>query len=343
MKNIFKKFIYTEIDEIYTPGKYYFLKNKNILITGATGLLGQYFIAFFLKATTNKYKPKNITLLYKNKIPNYLFFLKKNKIFKFIKIDLVKDKLNIKNKFDYILHLATYGQPKKFSKLPLETFFLNTLLLKNLTRYLKNKGIFLFISTSEVYFGLNKKPKENEIGKINPNMYRAPYIFSKLSGETFMNILKNEYNLNTKSVRLCLSFGPGNRKNDNRAIYEIIKKGLINKKINLQDNGLDKRSYIYNSDALKMIINILFFGKKNIYNVGGEKLITIKKLAKEISNILEVPFDIPIKKKRNLSAPKLSAVNIDSYNDEFGKVTYKNFKEALIKTINWQKLLYKNL
>ena len=140
-----------------------------------------------------------------------------------------------------------------------------------------------------------------------------------------------------------MAFGPGNKKNDNRAIYEIIKNGLLKNKIDLQDKGLDKRSYIYNSDALKMMINILFFGKNNIYNVGGEQLITIKKLAKKISSILEVPLNIPIKVKRNYSAPKLSAVNIGAYNKEFGKQIFKNFNNALTKTVNWQKYLYKKL
>jgi nucleoside-diphosphate-sugar epimerase len=91
-------------------------------------------------------------------------------------------------------------------------------------------------------------------------MDRAPYIFSKLSGETFLNILRNKYKINTKSVRLCLAFGPGNKKNDNRAMYEIINKGLLKKKIILNDSGLDRRSYIYILDAIKMIINIFFFG-----------------------------------------------------------------------------------
>jgi FlaA1/EpsC-like NDP-sugar epimerase len=54
MENIFKKFIYTEIDEIYNSTKYKFLKNKEILITGATGLLGQYFVAFFFEGQRRK-------------------------------------------------------------------------------------------------------------------------------------------------------------------------------------------------------------------------------------------------------------------------------------------------
>jgi len=340
MENIFKKFIYSEIGEIYNPKKHKFLKNKEILITGATGLLGQYFIAFFLKALEKKNKPKNITLIHKNKVPNYLNFLKKNKLFKFYKIDLSKKKIPSNKKYDYIIHLATYGQPKKFLADSLKTFILNTSILKDLIFSLKKRGIFLFLSSSEVYFGLKNKPKESDIGKINTSMDRAAYIFSKLSGETFLNIYKKKYNLNTKSVRLCLAFGPGNKKNDNRVIYELIKKGLIKKKISLQDNGTSMRSYIYILDAMKMIINIMFFGKHSTYNVGGNKLISIKKLGKEISKILKCPFESSKNKVKNLSAPQIASVNSELYKKEFGSLSYKNFNTSLKKTIEWQRFLY---
>ena len=47
-KNKFK-FIIEDSSKIYNQNKFKFLRKKNILITGATGLLGQYFIAFFFK------------------------------------------------------------------------------------------------------------------------------------------------------------------------------------------------------------------------------------------------------------------------------------------------------
>ena len=52
-------------------------------------------------------------------------------------MDLSKKELPDKKKYDYIVHLATYGQPKKFLADPLKTFFLNTSLLKNLILSLK--------------------------------------------------------------------------------------------------------------------------------------------------------------------------------------------------------------
>ena len=74
MKNIFKEFIYKEISEVYTSKKYKFLKNKEILITGATGLLGHYFIAFFLKACEGGIDLKKLLLFIKTKFQIILIF-----------------------------------------------------------------------------------------------------------------------------------------------------------------------------------------------------------------------------------------------------------------------------
>ena len=106
------------------------------------------------------------------------------------------------------------------------------------------KGGFLFLSTSEVYSGINKQNYENKIGNTNTNHLRSCYIQSKLAGETLVNIYKKKTKLNAKSVRLCLAYGPGNKINDKRVIYQFIEKALKNSKINMLDAGLDKRSCV---------------------------------------------------------------------------------------------------
>ena len=81
MKNNIFNLIINDISKVYNYKNYKFLKNKRILITGATGLLGQYFIGFFLNSLQSKFKPQKITLVHKSDLPFYLKFLKKNKFF----------------------------------------------------------------------------------------------------------------------------------------------------------------------------------------------------------------------------------------------------------------------
>jgi len=316
-----------------------YFKNKKILILGCTGIVGQYFVGLFLNLLNTNYSPKSITLASKNKIPFYLNFLKKNKKIKIIQNDISKNKLRIFKNYDCIIFCAGYGQPSKFLNNPIETINLNTTILNSFMHKLRREGKFLYISSSEIY-NKNKKKNltENDIGQTNTDDPRASYIEAKRCGEAIVNINKKKYNIDVKSIRLCLAYGPGSKKNDGRALYQFIDRSIINKNLEIQDSGLAKRKYIYILDAIKMMLNITVFGKEITYNIAGKEYVTIKSLAKKITDI----FNIKLQTKNNDSlsgSPADISLSIKRYEDEFGKINLTNIDDGLKKTINWHKLL----
>lgn len=335
------KFIIDETKLLYSH-KFNFLKNKNILITGSNGLIGHYLTAFFFNNINSKYSIGNLVLTYNSFLPKYFSIFKKNKKIKILKIDLTKKITNqINIKFDYIFHLASYGQPDKFTSNPLKTFKLNTETITNLMNFIKMQGRFFYLSTSEIYSGLNGSISEDKIGTINTEHSRACYIFSKLGGETLLSIFNKIKKIDYKIIRLCLAYGPGTKKNDTRVLNQFIQRSLFKKKINLMDNGLSLRKYIYILDTLKMILDICFFGKSRIYNVGGKKIVSIKKLAELIASMQNKEIALPKNlKKEQKGAPKNAFVNINKYEKEFGKFKMTSLKTGLKKTIDWQKKLY---
>ena len=315
--------------------KYFFFKNKDILILGGTGLVGQYFIAFFYSLLKTNQRPKSITISYKSNLPNYLKFLKKNKKIKFIKNDISKIKKNNYKKYDCIIFSAGYGQPSKFLKNPVETIEINTSALKTFILKLKNGGKFLYLSSSEIYNKNNKKViNEIDIGNTNTDDPRACYIEAKRCGETIANIYKKNFNLDIKIIRLCLTYGPGAKKNDERVLYEFIQRSLKQEKLFVNDSGRAIRRYIYIMDAIKMMLNIMLHGKSNVYNISGKEKITIGQLAKEIGKISNKP--VYFKKKASLEgAPKNISLSTKKYETEFGKLKLLNIKDGLKKTIEW--------
>ena len=103
------------------------LKNSKILILGGNG-----FFAAYIQAALGSAKCK-ITSVSLNK-PKGLFkrIHKKYKI-NFVQMDLnnqEKFKNLVKNKFDFIFHCATYGQPKKWNGNEWSTINLNINVLK---------------------------------------------------------------------------------------------------------------------------------------------------------------------------------------------------------------------
>jgi dTDP-glucose 4,6-dehydratase/UDP-glucuronate decarboxylase len=335
------KIINDECSDLYSQSKFKFLKNKKILITGASGLIGQYLIGFFLHSLNKKYKPKKIVLITRSKLPNHLNFLKKNKYFEHRKINLSNiTKLNM-GKFDYIIHGATYAQPLKFTKNDIETILLNTTVTNELIKLMNKKSKFLFISSSELYSGLIKsKLKEEDIGNTNPSHSRSCYIDSKRCGEAIVNAYRKK-GYDAKSARLCLAYGPGVKKDDNRVLNEFIKKGMLNKKITISGGENNIRAYIYITDAIKMLINILFFSKENVYNVGGNKKISILGLAEKIAKELKVPFINKKDKKINQGAPNHVQIDIGKYKKEFGNFKFTDIKKGLNKTIEWHNEIIK--
>jgi len=319
--------------------QYHFFKNKDILVLGGTGLVGQYFIAFFFLLLKTNQAPKSITISHKNNFPNYLKFLKKNKKIKFIKDDISRIKKNNYKKYDCIIFSAGYGQPSRFLQNPLETIELNTSSLKTFILKLKKGGKFLYLSSSEIYNKNKKKViNENDIGSTNTDDPRACYIEAKRCGEAIANIYNKKFNIDIKIIRLCLTYGPGARKNDARVLYEFIHRALKEKKLYVNDSGLAIRRYIYIMDAIKMMLNILLHGKSNVYNIAGKEKITIGKLAKEIGKISSKP--VYFKKKPSLDgAPKNISLSIKKYENEFGKLKLINIKEGLKRTFKWCKKL----
>lgn len=315
-----------------------YFKGKKILIFGGTGIIGQYFLIFFLSLKLKKSISK-ITIIIKNDLPNYLKFLNKNNKVKIIKCNITKYNFSKIDKYDVIIFSGGYGQPSKFLKNSLETIEINTNVLMKFFSKLKKNGKFLYISSSEIYNGNNKKKiTENDIGFTNTNDPRSSYIEAKRCGETIVNIFAKKYNIDAKSIRLSLAYGPGVKKDDGRVLNEFITRSIKNKILYVMDSGNAIRRYIYIADAIYMMINILIFGKKNIYNVAGKEKTSISSIAKKIGKILQIK--VKFKKKSSLKgSPKNTSLSINRYESEFGKTKLTSLDKGLNKTIDW----YQNL
>jgi|WetSurMetagenome_2_1015567.scaffolds.fasta_scaffold148965_3 UDP-glucuronate decarboxylase len=310
-----------------------YFKNKRILITGSSGLVGYNLISFLQKLDFNFYC---LCLINRNPQDYFLDQIKNDYRFEYKQFDLINNSTKLEN-FDIIFHLATYGQPLKFMENELDTIKLNTQVTIELLNKLNNNGKILFLSTSEIYSGLEGIHSEEEIGTTDPTHPRACYIESKRCGEAICNIAYRN-NIDVKIIRLCLAYGQGVRFDDQRALNNFIIKALTQNKIKLLDNGMAKRSYIYIDDVINMIIKIILNGKSLIYNIGGKEEIRIIELASKIANKINVPLEIP-DNSDILFSPKCVKLNIDKYEKEFGDVQLININQGINNVINW----YKNI
>lgn len=137
------------------------LVGKKILLIGANGFLGYYFLKSIL--TWNELNPKEKIFLsalstFRAGVPNWLKLLAKAGKIEILKKDVTSYNIPTNTEFDYIIHGASIASPTFYRLHPIETMNANVQGLYRILDYLlrrKNtkkpvKGL-LFFSTSEIY------------------------------------------------------------------------------------------------------------------------------------------------------------------------------------------------
>lgn len=270
------------------------LNNKSIMVSGATGLLGSFFIDVILEK--NKECGLNCTIYAlgrdKKKANERFSEYAHDPYFVFIPYDvrlpLAFDDLK---DIDFIIHLASNTHPMQYSTDPVGTITTNIIGLKNMLEYavVHNTARFVFASSNEVY-GENRGDveffDESYCGYLNCNTLRAGYPESKRCGEALCQAYISQNGLDVVIPRFTRSYGPTMLLSDTKAISQFLKKGIANENIVLKSSGNQFYSYTYVSDAISGLFTVLFHGDKGeAYNIADEHNdITLKELAGVISS-----------------------------------------------------------
>lgn len=313
------------------------LKNKVFFITGANGLIGSNLVNFlyFLNKTHNL----NLKII-AHSFSQPVSWLPLDNNVSYLSSDLNEELPELH--FDYLIHTATYGQPKKFIQNKLGTVKLNTeTLIDLLERSEKNGAKVLFISSSEVYgqVPVDLMPvNESYFGNVDTLSDRAVYAESKRMAETICNIFSQD-GLWVKIVRLAIGYGPGVKYSDSRFMNEFIKRAMADGQLTMMDAGRAIRCFCFISDIVEMMLNTLFSAKEMLYNLAGIDNKTIREVAEMIVGELKVPLLLPQEEEKIGGTPSQLALDNGKYCMEFDKKDFISFEHGLKKTIEWINLL----
>lgn len=313
------------------------LKNKSILVTGGSGLIGGYLLNFF--SHLNDQEGLNCKILAISLSGKYLNVAKHSKNVNYLNGDLTKD-LFLKSipKVDFIIHAAGYGQPNKFMGNPLKTLQLNSSITEKLIE--KCNENFLFLSSSEIYSGLEGGHySETQVGTTNTNHPRAAYIEGKRYGECVSLLANRVQKITANVARVSLAYGPGTRYHDERVLSHFIVKALDFSKIEMLDDGQRIRTYAYISDVVLQLLSIIMHGEGDIYNVGGTSKVTILELAQVVAN--KTGAELVTKAKDNLTDSSPSEVNLSLTKilQITPKFNFLSLDKGVDATIGWFKYL----
>jgi UDP-glucuronate decarboxylase len=199
---------------------------------------------------------------------------------------------------------------------------------------LKN-ATFLQSSTSEIYGEPEITPQhENYRGNVNTIGIRSCYDEGKRVAETLIMEYHNQYNVNTRIVRIFNTYGPKMDKNDGRVVSNFINQALNNEDITLYGNGEQTRSFCYIDDQIDGLIKLMNSDYIYPVNIGNPYELTVKELASIIlqltkSNSKIIYKDLPLDDPTNRKPDITKARNILHW-----EPTY-DLEEGLIKTIHY--------
>lgn len=246
------------------------LNGKRILVTGATGLIGQALIkklltyegATVFAVVRDRAKADRIFSAYPKGRIQYLICDVR---------DLKAEDLGI----DYVIHGAGFTASRDFVERPVDVItsaVQGMLQVLDFARVNHVKSL-AYLSTMEVYGAPQSDEKiyENAASNLDTMCARSSYPESKRLCECLCFAYFAQYGVPTKVIRLTQTFGEGVAYEDKRVFAEFARCAIEGRDIALKTKGRTMRNYLYTEDAVSAILTVLLAGRDGeAYNAANE-------------------------------------------------------------------------
>ncbi len=281
------------------------LKGRNVLIAGATGMLGRAMTDILMYKNEKDdlgchiYASGRSRQKAEKRFPGRYFC---SPCFTFLEWDVAGSAPEDMPKMDYLLNMASNTHPLAYASRPIETILTNIYGTRNLLDVCRRQqgGRNVFLSSVEIY-GENRGDKalfdERYTGFLDCNTLRAGYPESKRCGESLCQAYFREAGVDSVIVRLPRLFGPTLLEEDSKAVSQFIHKALCREDIVLKSGGSQHYSFLYVMDAVTGILTVMLSGKAGeAYNLASEDNdVTLKCMAETVAGAVgkKVIYELP--------------------------------------------------
>ena len=313
------------------------LRNSEILVTGGTGFLGKWIVDAVTFLNDNFSFNIKLYLLARRNSQHIDNIISKRDDMVFIKND-IRNLTEIPKSIEYIIHAAATPDNREHMSNPIEIMDIisqGTKQVLDAALALDSVKKILNISSGQVYGTLrSSRISEKNIGILDINSIKSIYPEAKRYSETLALAYKSLYKLPIVQVRPFSFIGPNMGLDKPWAINNFIKDAIKFKKIKILGNGKPIRSYMYPSDAVWWLLNMLVDSQSGIvYNLGSPEGISLENLAIKIRSKLGNDIHIEI---LNMNEDDSTFVpDIDFIKNKLAVDIKVNIDEALDKTLDW--------
>jgi UDP-glucose 4-epimerase len=249
--------------------------------------------------------------------------------------DAVVKQIFIDEQPEVVFHLAAHIDDRESVREPVMNAENNIIGSLNIFEAARQVGVkkIVFASTGVVYGRAEVLPtSESELPKP-----LTPYAVSKLTGERYLYCYKALYGVDYVALRLSNVYGP--RQDGSKecgAIAIFTRKLLAGEAVNMNNDGLTTRDYIYVDDVVAAMIAAADADKVGIYNIGtGVETSTSDLLRMVVGELGTVP-KIALRPDI-MDEVKKVALNAEKAKKDFGWEPGVTLGAGLASTIAWYK------
>ena len=333
---------------------------RRILITGGAGFIGSNFVYHWC----NKYPDDRVVVLdaltYAGN-RNTLSPLEANQSIRFVEGNIcdrsLVDSILKEENIDTVAHFAAESHVDRSILAPdafVQTNIMGTFTLLEAFRHHYNnnpsltgeeegkaKGLFLHVSTDEVYGTLEADdPAFSETTPYAPN---SPYSASKAGSDHFARAYYHTYNIPTVITNCSNNYGPYHF--PEKLIPLMCINALIGKPLPVYGDGQNIRDWLYVGDHCSALDVVIHKGKPGeTYNVGGNNEVKNIDLVKMLCQLMdELAPSLPKSPCSDLITfvkdrpghDRRYAIDATKIKTELGWTPSVTVEEGLRKTVHW--------
>lgn len=313
------------------------MNKSNILLTGATGLLGSWLTEELLE------KDCKVTGVALN---NELDFLLQSKNI-IDRIDLryidISDELELsklfENKYDLVIHLAAQTQVGDALNNPIRTFKSNIEGTWNILEMCRIHNVPIVAASSDKAYGESDTLPYLETHNLNGNY---PYEVSKSATDLLCKTYLTTYNLNVSTLRCGNIYGGGDL-NWERLIPGVIRWLIKEEQPILRTNGTFKRDWVYVEDVVQAYIGVATaLLEKNpklsdAYNFSSTSYLSVMDIYKKLVSNFSDTYIEPIIEEDSEFEIKDQYLSSDKIEKELGIKSTYDLDTSISKTVDWYK------
>ena len=247
------------------------------------------------------------------------------------------------DRIDAVIHAAIHVDSPTYDRQPLptlETGVMGTWQALELA-WKANVKRFLFISSGAVYGAqpqTTERIDEDHDSKLNCADHQAAYAEAKRIGETLCSGYLRQHGVPVTIARPFAFVGPHLPLDRHFAIGNFIRDALRGGPIVVESDGAPLRSYLYAADLAVWMWTILARGTlARPYNIGAERVISIRELAELVAQIASPNVAVEVRGVPGAGPPPRYIPSTTRIRRELGLTETVALEDAIRRTIAWHR------